>query len=256
MRFTMFKRKQKIPEVPSYSRLAAIYDYVMRHVDYVHWSDYIESLFVRHDAVPPRILDLACGTGSLALELRRRAYGVTGADGCEEMLVKAREKAKRQGYDISFFLKDLLDLCGLEQYEGVLCLYDSINYLMSLQDVERAFDEIHQVVAPGGIFIFDICTETNSLRYFRDMTDRDKGDGFSYERRSYYDSGIQYNEFKIEFSDIGEVVQEVHQQRIYPLAEITQILESSAFEVEAAYDGFGTTSPTEHSDRVHFVLRA
>ena len=252
----MFKRKQKIPEVPSYSRLAAIYDYVMRHVDYVHWSDYVELLFERHNAVPSRVLDLACGTGSLAMEMRRRAYGVTGADGCEQMLLKARDKAERQGYDITFHHKNLLDLSGLDRHEVVLCLYDSINYLMSLQEVEQGINEIYRVVAPGGIFLFDICTETNSLRYFKDMTDRGKGDGFSYERRSYYDNGIQYNEFKIEFSDIGEVVQEVHQQRIYPLAEITEILENSAFDVEASYDGFGTTPPTEQSDRVHFVLRA
>jgi SAM-dependent methyltransferase len=252
----MFKRKPKIADVPSYSKLAAIYDHVMRHVDYGHWTDYIETLFQRHHVVPPLVLDLACGTGSLALELRRRAYGVTGADGCEEMVIKAREKAQKLGYEITFHHRNLLDLTGLGRYDGVLCLYDSINYLMSLQDVGRAIDQVHTVVAPGGIFIFDVCTETNSLRYFRDMTDRDKGDGFSYERRSYYDNGIQYNKFKIEFSDIGEVVQETHQQRIYPLAEITEILENSAFEVEAAYDGFGINPPTEQSDRVHFVLRA
>ncbi|MDA0744879.1 MAG: class I SAM-dependent methyltransferase [bacterium] len=249
-------RKSEGEAVPSYSRLASIYDYVMRHVDYVHWADYTESLFERHDATPIRLLDLACGTGSLALELRKRAYGISGADGCSEMLDVAREKARVSGYEIPFYHKNLLDLSGLPRFEGVLCLYDSLNYLMTLEDISCALVQIHQVVEPGGIFIFDVCTEHNSQQYFRDMTDRDRGDGFSYVRRSTYKNGVQYNRFEIQFTNSMEVVQEVHRQRIYPLAEIVQVLEDSSFQVEGAYDGFSSVRPSENSDRVHFVLRA
>lgn len=251
----MFRRKTDVAEVAAYSRLAAIYDYVMRHVDYVHWADYVESLFLRHNTAPARLLDLACGTGSLVLELRSRAYGMDGADGCREMLDMAVEKARRSGYDISFHHKNLLDLSGLPQYDAALCLYDSINYLMTLEDVSRALTEVHRVVAPDGVFIFDICTESNSLRYFRDMTDRDRGEGFSYTRRSYYRNGVQFNQFDIHFDETGEAVREVHQQRIYALGDIMGVLASCPFRVEGAYDGFGFSRPTEQSDRVHFVLR-
>ena len=68
-------------DTPPYSALAAIYDHVMRHVDYVAWCDYIERLWDRFCARPRTVLDLACGTGTVALELARRGYRLTGVDG-------------------------------------------------------------------------------------------------------------------------------------------------------------------------------
>ena len=46
-----------------------------------------------------RVLDLACGTGTLAIEAKRRAPGaaVAGVDGDPEMLVRAAEKASAAG---------------------------------------------------------------------------------------------------------------------------------------------------------------
>ena len=242
-------------EADPYSRLASIYDYVMRHVDYVHWADYVESLAERHGPTPTRVLDLACGTGTLALELGKRGYDVSGADGSAAMLGVAREKAEAIGSDIPFHHRDLLWLRDLPRFQWVLCLYDSINYLMSLDDVSRALEEMHGVVEPGGLLVFDVCTESNSLRYFRDMTDRDQGKGFSYIRRSTYHDGIQYNRFDIHFDTHPEDVCEVHKQRIYPLSEIEEILAACPFGVEGRYDGFGFSPPDERSDRVHFVLR-
>ena len=252
----MFRRKPTEEAVPPYSRLASIYDYVMRHVDYVHWADYIESLLVRHDLAPGRLLDLACGTGSLALEFWKRGYRVSGADGSREMLDVAEEKARKADANIAFHHKNLLHPGGLPRAEGVLCLYDSLNYLMTLEEVSQALEGIRETVEPEGLFIFDVCTETNSLRYFRDMTDRERGDGFSYTRRSTYEGGVQLNRFEIHFPDTHEVVCELHRQRIYPLSDIERALEASPFTVEGAYDGFGLSPPTELSDRVHFVLRA
>lgn len=51
-----------------------------------------------------RVLDLACGTGTLAIEAKRRvpAAELVGIDGDEEMLVRAREKAAGAGVEIGF----------------------------------------------------------------------------------------------------------------------------------------------------------
>ena len=51
-----------------------------------------------------RVLDVACGTGTLALEVLQRAPGarVTGVDGDPEILARARAKAERAGAEVSF----------------------------------------------------------------------------------------------------------------------------------------------------------
>ncbi len=238
-----------------YSRLAAIYDYVMRHVDYVHWARYVLSLLARHKVTPNRVLDLACGTGSLAIEIYRRGFDVLGADGCREMVDVAVQKVRKLRYPISFYHRDLLDLGDLPACDAVLCLYDSINYLMSPEMMVQAFEEVHRAVTPSGVFVVDICTESNSMQYFSNMQSEDFGDGFSYLRHSYYEMGVQYNKFEIHFEDANEVVKELHQQRIYSLEKIGEIVDASPFEVVGAYGGFGYAPPTELSDRVHFVLK-
>ncbi|MDP6037843.1 MAG: class I SAM-dependent methyltransferase [Candidatus Latescibacteria bacterium] len=238
-----------------YSRLAEIYDHVMRHVDYVHWAHYVSSLFARHDVVPERVMDLACGTGSLAIEMHKRGFAVCGADGCREMVEIAEKKVLKSGHPISFYHRNLLDLADLQTYDAVLCLYDSINYMMSSEAIEQVLEEVYSIVIPGGIFVLDVCTESNSIQHFSDMTEEDAGDGFFYTRHSYFDDGVQFNKFEIHFEDTGEVVEELHRQRIYPLEKVEDILEASLFEVVGAYGGFGYGAPTELSDRVHFVLR-
>ncbi len=242
--------------VPPYSRLAGIYDYVMRHVDYVHWADYAESVALRHGFHPRKVVDLACGTGSLALELSARGYRVEGSDGCEAMLAVARKKAREAGHDVRFHCLDLRDLHSLGRFDWAICLYDSVNYLMSIDAIEEMLAEVHGVVEPGGLFLFDVCTESNSMRYFRDMREKEQGEGFAYSRHSYYREGIQYNEFEIRFQNPRERVCERHQQRIYPLSTIEGAARRSPFRMEAAYEGFGFQPPSERSDRVHFVLRA
>jgi ubiquinone/menaquinone biosynthesis C-methylase UbiE len=253
--FAMFRKQRPIENYLPYSRLAEIYDHVMRHVDYVHWASYVESLFDRHLATPKSVLDLACGTGSLAIELHRRGYEVSGADGCLEMLEVGRKKVAALNYPISFYHRNLIDLHDLPTFDAVLCLYDSINYMMTLDDMEKAFEMMKKVIKPGGIVIFDVCTESNSLEHFNDMKERDAGDGFWYVRHSYYKDGVQFNKFDIHFEIDDARVQEVHQQRIYPLSDVQSVLASSGFEIEGAYSGFGYSPPNELSDRVHFVLR-
>ena len=51
-----------------------------------------------------RVLDLACGTGTLALEVLERAPGarVTGVDADPEILGRARAKAEKAGAEVAF----------------------------------------------------------------------------------------------------------------------------------------------------------
>lgn len=239
---------------PPYGRLADIYDFVMRHVDYRGWADYVERAFTRHGQNPVRVLDLACGTGTMVLELSRRGYEMTGVDGSEAMLAVAGRKAKVEGLSIPFHTADLRRLEGLSSFDAVLCLYDSMNYMMNLDEVSLALRQVHPLVVADGVFVFDVCTEANSLRYFRDLTEREAGDGFAYVRRSTYRDGVQTNDFTIQFPAQRQSVREIHKQRIYPLREVLDLIGRSGFRLAGAYDGFTFITASEESDRVHFVL--
>ena len=239
-----------------YQGLAPIYDYVMRYVDYGEWVDYVHSLLERWDPTAAVVCDLACGTGNISLELGRLGYEVTGVDRSADMLRIAR--AKSVDTDVEFVERDLRELEGLGSFDAAVCIYDSFNYLLEPEELDEALQGVETIVRPGGLFVFDICTERNSLRYFRDMRDSEQGPGFSYERHSIYDpeTRLQNNHFRIRFDESDEVFAESHVQRIYAVATVAERVEASAFELLDAFDGFTFNRGTEDSDRIHFVLRA
>ncbi len=239
-----------------YQGLAPVYDYVMRHVDYDEWVAYVQSLFERWDYSATRIVDLACGTGNISFELHRLNYEVTGIDLSGDMLRVAEAKGGNTG--IEFVQRDLCQLAGLGPFDAAVCMYDSFNYLLETEDIDEALMSVETIVRPEGLFIFDICTEHNSLRYFRDMRDSEEGPGFAYERHSTYDAEtrLQRNHFVIHFDTQDEVLEETHIQRIHPVSTVIERVEASSFELLDLCDGFTFKRGTEDSDRIHFVLRA
>jgi SAM-dependent methyltransferase len=241
-----------------YEGLAAIYDHVMRHVDYDSWADYLDELLERFGSTPASIVDIACGTGSVSLALCALGQPVTqGVDQSEPMLRVARERALLAGHDISFDVRDLRDLDGLGAFDAAVCMYDSFNYMLDLADLETALGAVHGVLNPGGVFVFDVCTERNSLRYFSDMRDSESGPGFEYQRHCYYEptQRIQTNDFVISFDGMDSPIEEHHEQRIHTLGDIRTTIGTTDFELHGAFDGFTFGPGSEDSDRVHFALR-
>lgn len=241
-----------------YEGLAAIYDYVMRHVDYEGWATYIRRVFHRFEARPEQVVDLACGTGTLTIELHALGYHLSGVDSSAAMVEVARGKAGRDG-EIDFRTGDLRSLEEVGgPFDAAVCLYDSFNYLLTPADVDAALLAVCRVLDPSSLFIFDVCTERNSLDHFRDVHDAEEGPGFVYTRHSYYDRKrhLQFNSFDICLGEEGDHVRETHSQRIYPHRDLLAHIEASPFELLGAYDGFTFDRGSDDSDRVHFVLRS
>src|SRR4029077_13188862 len=63
------------------------------------WADLILPLL---PAAPASILDVGCGTGSLAVLLGKAGYDVLGIDFSERMIAAAREKARAAGVRARF----------------------------------------------------------------------------------------------------------------------------------------------------------
>ena len=57
-----------------YADFAAFYDRLTDDVGYPQRAEYIAGLLAEHGVQTGMVLDLACGTGSLTLELSRRGY--------------------------------------------------------------------------------------------------------------------------------------------------------------------------------------
>jgi demethylmenaquinone methyltransferase/2-methoxy-6-polyprenyl-1,4-benzoquinol methylase len=95
-------------------------------------------------------LDVCCGTGDLALELRRRIGPdgrVVGCDFSEPMLEIARRKSGEEGLPVEFGWADALDLpYGDRSFDAVTIGFGARN----LADLDRGLSEMGRVLRPGG----------------------------------------------------------------------------------------------------------
>lgn len=138
-----------------YDRFARVYN--------KHWGEnyaqrvlpVLENLVLRHLPAKARILDLCCGTGHLARALIGSGYRVTGLDASEEMLHFARENAP--GGD--FITADARSFKIPDVFHAVVSTFDSLNHIMSLEELTGVFGNVQAALRAGGWFFFDLNTE-------------------------------------------------------------------------------------------------
>ena len=135
----------------SYSVFAQYYDELTENVEYSRRAEYLLELMRRLGHQPGLTLDLACGTGSLTLELYRRGVDIYGVDGSVEMLSEARMKCAEAGADILFLCQKMqsLDLYGT--VKTAVCTLDSLNHLKTGKSFSKCSPR-YLFHGPGGIF--------------------------------------------------------------------------------------------------------
>ena len=139
----------------TYSSLAAAYGTLTADYDYDRWLEVIEGLANDAGLRGNRLLDVACGSGSSFLPLAAR-YEVTGCDLSEAMLEQAARRA--EGKAVRLFQADMRNLPVMGEFDLVLCLDDSLNHLLTPEDVKAALEGIAANLAVDGIAVFDINT--------------------------------------------------------------------------------------------------
>lgn len=242
--------------VPPYSALAAGYDVVMAHVDYVAWAAYAHRLLRRHQRGFASVLELACGTGSFALALQKRgSYRYLATDRSPEMIAVARAKAEAAGVPVDFAVQDFTRFRTDERYDVAILLYDSINYLLDEADVRALLRCAYAALRPGGVFLFDQSTPTNSINNEAYFEDRGGEGNFTYVRQSRYDREAMLHTTRLDLEVDGRRFQEEHVQRAYTLAAMRALLAETSFVEEATYDGLTMAPASEASERVHWIVR-
>jgi ubiquinone/menaquinone biosynthesis C-methylase UbiE len=145
--------------------LARLYDEFYAAKPYPEEARFV-SRCLAEAGVPPggRILDLACGTGGHALELAALGYAVVGVDRAEGMLEEARRKASERGLEVEFLCQDLRQLdVGEGTYDDAVCLFDSLGYLLTDDDISEALRRVNRSLKPGGAFIVEAWHEAAML---------------------------------------------------------------------------------------------
>jgi len=129
-----------------------------------------------------RLLDLACGNGRLALFFLEQGYDVVGLDLSPAMLVHARENVREQGTrdfiagGRARFVEANAASYQLDETFGlVTSTFDALNHLPDMDALRGCFRSTAKVLAPGGLFVFDLNTR-HGLQRWAGMNVQDEED--------------------------------------------------------------------------------
>ena len=228
-----------------------------------HWGDQFATtvLFVLKKLLFPkisknaRILDLCCGTGQKTRVLSERGYAVTGLDGSEEMLKFARENAPA----VKFILEDARTFKLPAEYDVVVSMFDSLNHVMTLEELTNVFQNVFNCLKAGGLFLFDMNMEPGYIANWQGYYGIIEDDHVCIFPNSYNSEKrigtIDFTIFRLEDnywrrSDFKLT------QKCYSEEELRSALKSAGFDEIHAYAGdsrTGLSELTEDSKRGFFL---
>ena len=243
----------------SYGVFARFYDDLTLNVDYKAKADYLCDLFERFHHEPGCTLDMACGTGTLTIELKKRDIDVFGADMSSDMLTQAQMKAADEELDILFLKQKMQSLTLYGTIDTCVCTLDSISHLDGKTNVQKTFDRVSHYMEEGGLFVFDVNTVYKHEKILGDNT-------FVYDTDEVY--CVWQNTYSKEdhkvlieldfFVPEGEMYfkeSESFCEYAYSEAEIGEMLEKSGFEVLAVFEDMTFAEPRSDTQRMTFAAR-
>ncbi len=256
----------------AYGAIARVYDRLNAEINYAAWADFVEACFLRYlPKKPALVLDLACGTGSMTLELRARGYDMIGIDRSPDMLCVAYERADAQNLGgLLFLCQDMRDFELYGTVGAISCCLDSINYLLDPRDVKKCFAAAHNYLDPDGLFLFDVNSPYKFENIYGDnayvledeMTDEDGNTLAVYcGWQNHYDHDSHICTFDLslfeEQPDSSYVrADEQQKERCYTKEELCALLSQTGFEVLGVFGDWNFSEPQAACERYYFVARA
>lgn len=247
-----------------YERYAPLYDASgqVRFALLTHM--YLCELLARHPVTGRRALDLACGTGTLALLLADDGWAVTGLDASAAMLEQAAAKAADSpaGTNLRLVHGDMRradELLPNAAFDLATCTYDSLNYLLCEDDLAACFAAAARVLAPGGLYVADMNTRHFLEHDWGECLVREQ-DGYVQIERSSFDPARATNSMVLT-GFVGddesgyERFDELHVERAYPPELVSALIAHAGLRVEAVYDSFTFSPPGPRTQRIFWVAR-
>ncbi len=256
-----------------YEAIAHVYDKLNAEIDYNAWADFVEACFAKYLSTPPKLLlDLACGTGSMTIALAKRGYDMIGIDGSANMLNEAFGRAT-QTPGILWLQQDMRSFELYGTVDAITCCLDSVNYLLSPNDLEKCFATVHNYLNPNGLFLFDMNTPykfrhiySNNAYILEDVLEWNDGEKVESipilcAWQNFYHSDTKLCDFDLTlFEELPNGsyrrADEQQTERCYTMEEIEQALKNTGLELIGVWSDFDFSPLADDTERWYFAARA
>jgi SAM-dependent methyltransferase len=223
---------------------AAFYHEYTRGLDRPDVAFYAE----RAVAAGGPVLELACGTGRVYLDILDAGVDVDGFDASAGALSVLRERATERDLDPTVWRDDMTEFGVDRVYDLAVCPFNAMQHLLAVDDLLATLRCVHDALAPGGAFVFDVFVPgfdvvCETYGEWQRETVEYRGERHEHRSRSrLVDEVEQHVVVETELRDgTGETVYETdHHITMLPKQEVellARLSPFSAWEVAGGFDG-------------------
>lgn len=212
-----------------------MYNLLAKHYDGLVKDDAATAKWVTliTETIPNKeMMELACGSGEITLALANKGYHIDASDLSLEMLEEAKAKDTQQL--VHFYKMDMQDFYAEKKYDGILCLCDSINYVVEKEQMVSLFSKIAGALKEDGVFLFDMHSLDRLEEFEEEFYEEGIVNGQEYAWSIQRIDDCLHHNF-IFFDENANYTQEQHTQRVFDPIWVKEELETH-FEVEIRTD--------------------
>lgn len=239
--------------MPQFDPIAPFYDELMRTVPYRMWVDYYHLLLAHVGARPKKVLDVCCGTGTIAEMLCEEGFEIAGIDVSKPMIREARKKALEKGLPIRYECADAAAFDLGERFEGAFSFFDSLNYIFEPQLLQAAIKRVAAHLESGSTFVFDLNTAYAFEQKLFDQAQLRPQAKLRYDWTGHWDPVTRIIRVEMKFWWGNKGYEETHMQRAYSDSEVREMLAAAGFFDVQAFHSYTLDRPRGNSDRLHYL---
>ncbi|MFA5742636.1 MAG: class I SAM-dependent methyltransferase [Candidatus Paceibacterota bacterium] len=250
---------QSSKQKEAYCIFADFYDRLMSEKKYKAWNDLIAGTVKKYSIPRGVCLDIACGTGRISGMMIKQGFQVVGIDKAEKMIDIARKNFP----GANFLKSDIRDFTVSEPDKAVMAVsfYDSLNYLLTDNDMLKMFKTVEKNLAPGAVFLFDMNTREHVA-----VSQKNKPKVFELEKENLYTvfkfSGkgrtwiLDIDLFVKQNNGLYELYKERHIERGYDEKDISLLLKKTGFQLLEVKKEYKTYEDgKKHLSRLYFIVK-
>ena len=242
-----------------FTESAALYDLIYSTFkNYAAETAALAALIRREHPRASTILDVACGTGEHARLLARdHGFAVDGLDLDPAFVRIARGKLRGEVYE-----GDMTSFALPRRYDVVQCLFSSIGYVRTLDNVRRAFERFREHLAPAGIVLVEPWFAPGVMQHGRVSINTAEADDVRVARMAHTEVDGCVSRIRFEYL-VGrasgiEHATEVHELGLFTTEEQLRAFEEAGLETRhdpVGVDGRGLFVARQRTSGEHVLVR-
>ena len=258
-----FGKHDKLFTMKEYAEFSRVYDRFMDEIPYGTWCSHITQLLKNEGIDEGLLCELGCGTGTMTELLALNGYDMTGIDVSSDMLQEALKKRDQSGLPILYLQQDMREFELYGTMRAFISVCDSMNYLLTKEDLITTFKLVNNYLDPGGVFIFDLKTAYYFREILGDRTEVLEDEDAFCVWENTFDEEEKINEYALTIfertdsprEDLYERFEEFHEQRAYEIEEITKWARDAGMIPERFLDADTMDEVRDTSERIYVILR-